>query len=76
MTGDLRPITDPFALLAEDALSPEEEHYIGAARAANTIRGYRSDWSEFTAWCGSQGRPALSHVRDVGGGKRRSRGGV
>lgn len=22
-----------------------------AARAANTLRGYRSDWREFTSWC-------------------------
>lgn len=25
--------------------------YIEACRAPNTLRGYRSDWSEFTTWC-------------------------
>lgn len=25
--------------------------YVAAARAPNTLRGYRSDWSEFTTWC-------------------------
>jgi site-specific recombinase XerD len=57
--GMLQPTSDPFALLAEDALSAEEEHYIGAARAANTVRGYRSDWAEFTAWCACEGRSPI-----------------
>jgi site-specific recombinase XerD len=35
----------------DDALSADERRYIGAARAPNTLRGYRSDWAEFTAWC-------------------------
>ncbi|HEX2810739.1 MAG TPA: site-specific integrase [Kineosporiaceae bacterium] len=26
---------------------------MAAARAANTLRGYRSDWAEFTSWCAS-----------------------
>ncbi|GAB7192783.1 site-specific integrase [Kineococcus sp. NUM-3379] len=32
-------------------LSEDEARYVEAARAANTMRGYRSDWREFTAWC-------------------------
>jgi integrase len=28
-----------------------EARYARAARAANTLRGYRSDWREFTTWC-------------------------
>ncbi len=32
-------------------LSAREAGYFQAARAANTLRGYRSDWSEFTGWC-------------------------
>lgn len=30
-----------------------------SARAANTLHGYRSDWAEFTGWCGQHGRAAL-----------------
>lgn len=37
---------------ATDALTRElslaEQRYITAARAPNTLRGYRSDWAEFT----------------------------
>ncbi len=42
---------DALALAAELALTEDEAGYIEAARAPNTLRGYRSDWSEFTAWC-------------------------
>jgi len=43
--------TDPVALLDEVPLSEDEAGYVEAARAANTLRGYRSDWREFTSWC-------------------------
>ena len=33
----------------DEASSAAERRYIGAARAPNTLRGYRSDWAEFTA---------------------------
>jgi len=42
---------DPVALLDGVPLTPDEAEYVEAARAANTLRGYRSDWREFTAWC-------------------------
>ena len=42
---------DPLALLDGVPLSEEEAGYVEAARAANTLRGYRSDWREFSAWC-------------------------
>jgi integrase len=45
---------DPMTLLDGVPLSEEEAGYVEAARAANTLRGYRSDWREFTAWCGQQ----------------------
>jgi site-specific recombinase XerD len=32
-------------------LGRDELAYAARARSANTIRGYRSDWSEWTAWC-------------------------
>lgn len=43
------PTSDPLLVLDGVPLSEEEELYAGAARAANTLRGYRSDWRE---WCG------------------------
>jgi len=42
---------DPVALLDGVPLTAEEAGYVEAARAANTLRGYRSDWREFTTWC-------------------------
>ena len=54
MTDDRAPARlqdDPLELPPELPLSKEEAGYVAAARAPNTLRGYRSDWSEFTTWC-------------------------
>jgi site-specific recombinase XerD len=45
------PAQEPVALLDGVPLTEDEAGYVEAARAANTLRGYRSDWREFTAWC-------------------------
>jgi site-specific recombinase XerD len=45
---------DPLDLAVKLPLTEDEAGYVEAARAANTLRGYRSDWREFTAWCGQQ----------------------
>ncbi len=50
---------DPLDLLDEVPLSGAEAGYVAAARAANTLRGYRSDWAEFTAWCAQHGLQPL-----------------
>jgi site-specific recombinase XerD len=42
---------DPLELAAELPLTEDEAAYVAAARAPNTLRGYRSDWAEFTTWC-------------------------
>jgi site-specific recombinase XerD len=42
---------DPVALLNGVPLTDDEAGYVEAARAANTLRGYRSDWREFATWC-------------------------
>jgi hypothetical protein len=42
---------DPVALLDGVPLTDDEAGYVEAARAANTLRGYRSDWREYTTWC-------------------------
>jgi len=38
-----------------DYLTVDEQRYITAARAPNTLRGYRSDWAEFRTWCHTAG---------------------
>ena len=48
-----------MAIADHDELSGEERRYIGAARSANTLRGYHSDWTEFATWCTQQGSAPL-----------------
>jgi integrase len=58
----LAPTSEPLAVLDEavdEPVSDGEADYIQAARAANTLRGYRSDWAEFTAWCQQHRRDPL-----------------
>ncbi|MBA2324344.1 MAG: site-specific integrase [Pseudonocardiales bacterium] len=50
---------DPLELAAGLPLSEDEAAYVEAARAPNTLRGYRSDWTEFTTWCATAGLTAL-----------------
>jgi site-specific recombinase XerD len=42
---------DVVTLLDGVPLTTDEAEYVEAARAANTLRGYRSDWREFASWC-------------------------
>ncbi|MEO6699986.1 MAG: tyrosine-type recombinase/integrase [Jatrophihabitantaceae bacterium] len=52
--------SEPLAVpIGDDDLSTAEQEYVGAARATNTVRGYKSDWAEFTNWCTGEGRSAL-----------------
>jgi len=47
---------------AARALVPFRERvavYIRRSRAENTLRGYRSDWADFTGWCAGVGLVAL-----------------
>jgi integrase len=37
------------------ALGPTELAYAAKARSENTLRGYRSDWGEWTKWCDDHG---------------------
>lgn len=60
---ELQLATDPIEILEKvpesERLSAAEAEYVQAARAANTLRGYRTDWSEFTRWCDNAGMPAF-----------------
>ena len=47
-------------LVPEDAsLDAAEAAFAAAARASSTMRGYRSDWAEFTTWCRDNHHTAL-----------------
>lgn len=47
----------PLASLA--SLMAEVHEHKDEGRAANTVRAYRADWADFTAWCAAQGVDAL-----------------
>jgi site-specific recombinase XerD len=49
MSGEA-PLTTPMALELRD-LQEEARGYAERSRAANTLRGYRSDWRIFATWC-------------------------
>lgn len=52
----LVPVSDPVELLPPlEDLTEDERRYASKARAANTIRGYRSDWKEWCVWCAHSG---------------------
>jgi site-specific recombinase XerD len=51
--------SDALAVVDEAPLSDDEAAYVDAARAANTLRGYRSDWREWATWCRYNGHPAF-----------------
>lgn len=53
------PSTHPVAVVATESLTAEEARYVDAARAANTVRGYRADWTDFTTWCDTAGHQPL-----------------
>lgn len=50
---------DAIQLSTAESLSAEEAGYVEAARSVNTLRGYRSDWKEWTAWCAGTGLTPL-----------------
>ena len=61
-TGERSPdvtATHPVDVLTDAVLTAEESRYVDAARAANTRRGYRADWTDFTTWCHTAGRTPL-----------------
>jgi integrase len=57
------PLADSSAVVpAPDPLAPylgEAERYVRAAKAANTVQAYRSDWRSFESFCRSRELAAL-----------------
>ena len=59
MGNDGAAAAQPVEALTGLVLSPDESFYAARARAENTQRGYRSDWSDFSGWCGARGAAPL-----------------
>ena len=57
------PASGPLDLVDEVPLGDDEKAYVAAARAANTLRGYRSDWAEWCSWCAQEGLDPLAGER-------------
>jgi len=51
--GHMKPtdITGPVKGAEPSPLPSQVREFIRASKAENTLRGYRSDWREFIAWC-------------------------
>ena len=54
------PPSGPLDLVDEIPLGDDEKAYVAAARAANTLKGYRSDWAEWCSWCTREGLDPLA----------------
>jgi len=50
---------DPAPPSAPRRVSPSSAEYLRQSKSKATRRAYRSDWSDFTAWCRLNGRQAL-----------------
>ena len=50
---------EPEALDNLKRLHHSASDYLQQSKAPNTIRAYRADWNDFTAWCTAHGRPSL-----------------
>src|SRR5438105_12012429 len=48
-----------------EAVADQARDYAAAARAKNTIRAYRADWADFTAWCDQLGLQSLPAAPDT-----------
>jgi len=64
-----RPAQMGVAVTLATAVSPpslaQVRQYVGASKASNTVRGYRSDWHAFGAWCESHGWRPLPAAPDI-----------
>ena len=56
LPAPLDPVPLPASL---EATAAQARAYMEAAKAVNTLRAYRSDWTAFGAWCETHTRQAL-----------------
>ena len=60
MSTDLVPLNPDHRLPAQLAADAESaRRFAQAARSDATLRAYRSDWADFSAWCDSRGLSAM-----------------
>jgi integrase len=63
LVGSPRAATS--VLPATPGFGEEELAYAAKSRAENTVRAYKSDWSEWCAWCDAHGHTPLPAAPDV-----------
>lgn len=51
MTNELVTVNQEAALSTDEVAKT----YVAHAKASNTLRAYRADWNDFTAWCEARG---------------------
>lgn len=54
-----RPSSNPLDVVRDERLTDEEARYVAASRAANTVRGYATDWRAWCAWAEANGHPVM-----------------
>ncbi|HTE18398.1 MAG TPA: tyrosine-type recombinase/integrase [Armatimonadota bacterium] len=59
MDGGAIQRAGPGDLAELQQLQEQATEYLGQAKSANTLRAYRADWADFTAWCESAGASSL-----------------
>jgi integrase len=60
--ADLVPLPTPTL---PGTPSERVREFVRASKADNTLRGYRADWREFCAWCGSRSLSPLPAAADT-----------
>jgi site-specific recombinase XerD len=55
----LAPVDRAGALVQLAAVADQARDYVAAAKAPNTLRGYRADWRDSAAWCERHALAAL-----------------
>lgn len=45
--------------------APAVNEYLHRSKSANTLRAYRADWSDFSAWCAVRGVPPLPALAET-----------
>ncbi len=63
----LTPISENAALSSHPEAVARAKAFLRASKAESTLRGYRSDWSHFSAWCASNGVESLPAAPDAVG---------
>ncbi len=63
-TAIIRPVESKGADLVP-LPSPQVQDFIRASKAANTLRGYQSDWRDFCGWCESRDVQPLPSTPEI-----------